>query len=168
MHWTEIAAIVIVALVAVPFLILLFYVGAIGWAGVCAWWSPGMPAQIGKQFSTEFGIFTCERFDNWSAAVQHRGRSVTVSIDDDEGVPDQTALRMVPEVLRQIDEMEQMARRAVAELTPDMELAIVSVDQGVSKSEVEVELSFVRADNRDETLFVDFVNGELVGWDWLH
>jgi hypothetical protein len=168
MHWTEYAAIVIVALVAVPFLILFLYIGAIAWAFVRAWWSPEMPAQIGKQFRTEFGIFTRERIDDWSAAIQHRGRSVTVSVDDDEGVPDQTALRLVPAVLAELDELERAARRAVDELTPKMQLTTVSIDQGVSKGEVEVELSFARAEDGDEVLFVDFVDSEFAGWDWVH
>jgi hypothetical protein len=168
MHWTEYAAIVILAFVAVPFLILFYYVSRIVWDGLEGWWSPKMPAPIGKQFPAAFGIFTCERFDNWTATVQHRGRSVTVSIDDDHGAPDQAALRMLPAVLGQLPELEQAARQAVVELTSEMQLKLVSVDRGASESEVEVELCFARAGDAVESLFVDFVNGKFSGWDWVH
>ncbi len=166
MHWTEYAAIVIVALVAVPFLILFFYLGAIAWAGMRARWSPDMPAQIGKQFSTELGTFVRNQFD-WSGVIAHHGGSITVSLFDRDGVPDQAALRIVPAVLDQLPDLEQGARQAVAELTSEMQLTLVSV-QGVSKVEIEVELYFTRAEDDDEALFVDFVNGKFSGWDWVH
>lgn len=167
MAWYDIGAWVMLAIVAAPFLWVLFgllrlIVGVIQDRKV-----PKKPIPSDRDIETEFGVFKRER-GTWHGKISHFGRELNVSVVDVDDAPDAEFMAKLPERLRLLDGYEAAAREyfhdRVEALTDEDDPAPEYDFDGISSPQWDdydftLEFSFDR-ESWGESVYVDFKNGE--------
>ena len=151
MHWSEIAAIILIVLCAIPILLLLRMLGVILWVIVTE------KLQKQKQpikVETPLGEFT-KAYSNsdWEGFVQIAVDEAQIFANDINGEPDPNLLALVPSIITDLTELEAVARENVADLSKKHHFSSISS----SDSEADFTLGFSYEEEAwGETVFVDF------------
>src|SRR5947208_13297837 len=108
MHWTEVAAIVIIVAALVPVVIFLFYIGAFAWGGV-RYWIESRRVDLGHEYRCEQGLFV-RKMHGWEGETEWNGKSLKIEVRDVNGAPDLPFLGRLPDVIAKLPELERIAR----------------------------------------------------------
>jgi hypothetical protein len=101
----------------------------------------------------------------WIADLEHGGICLSVNVRDSDGVPDPQFLSRVPRIISKLIDLEEVARRAVPEVTSanalDSILSPVRPDENY-----EFALGFSPRDENsyEMSIYVNFKGDQVVGW----
>lgn len=164
MHWTEIAAIVIVAMALIPVALLLAYVVVIMSHGISAFMTTRIPEEECRRYHTDYCVFVLGE-TTWEATINRNGKTIKLAAGDREGTPDLEFIRRAPAILERLDYYERAARETVAALTNSHLLdSIQSSASPEESNDFTLAFSFDTPDGVwGESIFVDFKNDRITG-----
>lgn len=167
MAWYDIGIWVMVAIVAAPFLYILFGLLRSLVEMIQDRKIPKKPVPPDRDIETAYGVFK-RGSGTWYGKVPYQGRMLDVSVNDVDDAPDAEFMAKLPERLRLLDGYETAAREyfqdRVENLSEEGEIPVQYEFYGISSPSWEeydftLEFSF-DMDSWGESVYVDFKNGE--------
>jgi hypothetical protein len=154
----EIIGLTLVMIAGIPIVILLWQIGRIAWGLAIHSLRPAKPFETAE---TALGIFTFDGGKWWSGEAQFPSQTITVSVMDAGHAPRSSFLDRLPGIVENLPALESAARKRVDRISEQYTLCEIS-----DGPDVDFALGFSFDDDAwGETVYVSFLNDEVVGWD---